>query len=539
MDVNTLLDFAEQLLEMYGYETRRNVGLAGNKITTAPLERETGLLGEELPKTKEKELIYRVDLIAEKKDIERPFGRIIANYKRGSSPADVADVRMIAKVAELSESYSALLLTTSGYTAEASSVATQIGTVTILTPEKIEQLLGKAMTKEKWWFNSPAFPIRFKYNDAVDKLKWFFEKMMFQNFECIWFFNKELAYEPYWKFAYHIAPKKGSGHHEMIEGTFALNALTGEIDTWVDIQPELALAREGKGKSLKSSYFEEEAIHNVENMVSRTKITKPKLPPDVHFQVYRPAMAKHEAKLAAMQWIAYVEKVKPEDIVITGRELVYYPWWKFYYFYRPVVKNAWGDTEKMHIKMSAVYGDVFNQWKNYGLRRDIIYYFMERSLLRILGRDRYVTFMRKVTQGIANLWWNYHLVIKPGYVWALLLAITLIAIYAFITATVGLSIVIGIILILIFMGPGYAFLYILQDHLKRYPAPGYVHPTLTAKEHERKIKPVDEAKEAITELKELETAGKLTPKEKKELEKIKKKEVDELLKKAKKKASWF
>ncbi len=537
MDVNTLLDFAEQLLEMYGYETRRNVGLAGNKITTAPLEKETGLLGEELPKTEEKEIVHRVDLLAEKKDIERPFGRIIANYKRGSGPADVADVRMIAKIAELSESYSALLLTTTGYTAEASTIAGQIGTVTILTPEKIEQLLGKAMTKEKWWFNSPAFPIKFKYNDAIDKLKWFFEKMMFHNFDCIWFFNKELAYEPYWKFAYHIAPKKKGG--EMIEGNFALNALTGEIDTWVDIKPEFARARDVNPKELKESYFGEEAIHNVETMVGRTKISKPKLPPDVHFQVYRPAMAKHEAKLAAMQWIAYVEGVKPEDIVITGRELLYYPWWKFYYFYRPVVKNAWGDTEKMQIKMSAVYGDIFNQWKNYHFRRDIIYYFMEKSLLRVLGRDRYVTFMRKVTLGVATLWWNYHLVIKPGYVWALLLAITLIAIYAFITATVGLSVVIGIILILIFMGPGYAFLYILQDYLKRYPSPAYVHPTLTEKEYKSKIKPVEEAKEAFGELEELEHAGKLTPKEKKELEKIRKKKIDALVKKAKKKASRF
>src|SRR3989344_8390907 len=122
MDVNTLLDFAEQLLEMYGYETRRNVGLAGKNIVTAPLERETGLPGEELPKTTEKELTYRVDLIAEKKDIERPFGRIVANYKRGSGPVEPADVRMLAKVAERAEAYSAIMLTTTGYTAEAQSV---------------------------------------------------------------------------------------------------------------------------------------------------------------------------------------------------------------------------------------------------------------------------------------------------------------------------------------------------------------------------------------------------------------------------------
>lgn len=533
MDVNTLLDFAEQLLEMYGYETRRNVGLAGKNIVTAPLEKETGLPGEELPKEKEKEIVYRVDLIAEKKDIERPFGRIIANYKRGSGPAEAADVRLLAKMAELSESYSAILLTTTGFTAEAQSVAVQLGTVTIMTPEKIEQMLGKAMTKERWWFNSPAYPVRFKYNDAIDKLKWFFERMMFQNFECIWFYNKELAYEPYWKFSYHIAPKRKG--EEMMEGFFAINAYTGEIDTWVDIKPELA----GTVKNLKSAYFGEEAIHNVEEMVTRTKIKKPKLPPDVHFVVQRPAMAKHEAKLAALQWISYVEGVKPEDVVITGRELIYYPWWKFYYFYRPIVKNAWADTEKMHIRLSAVYGDIFNQWKNYAFRRDIIYYFMEKSLLRILGRDRYVTFMRKVTLGIATLWWNYHLVIKPGYIWALLLAVTLLAIYAFVTATVGLSIVIGLLLILIFMGPGYAFLYILQDYLKRFPEPSYTHPTLTAKEFETKIKPVEEAESALEELEVLEKEGKLTEKEKKELDNIRKKKIGELVKKAKQKRKLF
>ncbi len=534
MDINTLLDFAEELLNMYGYETRRNVGIVGGKITTAALEKEIGTLAEELPQKKEKEIVYKIDLLAEKKDIERPFGRIVVNYKRGTEPVVPADIRLTSKLAEVSEAYSGLLLTVTGATPDAHDVAKQIGTVTIMTPDKVERLLGKAVTREKWWFNAPAFPVRFHYNDVVWKLKWFFERMMFQSFDTIWFYNKELAYEPYWKFSYYIAPKhKGK---EMAEGFFAINALTGEIDTWVDIKPEIAVAM---NKSLKESYFEEEAVHMAENMVGRTKIKKPKLPPDLHFEVYRPAMEKHEAKLAAMQWISYVENVRPEDIVVTGRELVYYPWWKFYYFYRPIVKNAWADTEKNHIKMSAIYGDIFNQWKNYSQRRDVIYYYMEKSLLRLLGRDRYVSLMRRVTLGISTLWWNYHLVLRPVYIWMLLLGLTFLTIYAFITATLGLSIVVGILLILIFMGPGYAFLYLLQDYLNRYPAKSYPHPVLTKKDYESQIKPVEEADEAFGELEDLDKEGKLTPKEKKMLQKVRDKKVKELVKKAKQKKKWL
>ena len=535
MDINTLLDFTEELLNMYGYETRRNVGLVGTKIITAPLEKETGTLSEVLPKKEEKEIVYKVDLLAEKRDIERPFGRIVVNYKRGSEPVDVADVRMMQKTRELAEAYSGLLLSVHGYTKEAEDAAATLGTVTIMTADKVERLLGKAMVKERWWFNAPAYPVKWDYDKVIWKLKWFFEKMLFQSYECIYFFNKELAYEPYWKFSYHIAPKhKGV---EMKDGFFAINALTGEIDTWVDIKPEFAAPI--PGRTLKQTYFEEEAVHNVEEMVSRTKIKKPKLPPGVHFEVYRPAMEKHEAKLAALQWISYVEGVKPEDIVVTGRELVYYPWWKFYYFYRPIVKNAWQDTEKTHIKMSGVYGDIFNQWKNYAFRRDIIYFYMEKSLIKLLGRDRYVNFMRRVTLGISVLWWNYHLQLKPAYIWALLLLITAGAVYAFITATFGLSILLGILLVLIFMGPGYAFLYILQDYLKRYPGVWYPHPVLTKKEYESKIKPIEDAQEALGELEDLEKEGKLTKKELKELEGIRKKKIKELVKKAKKKRSLF
>ncbi len=536
MDVNTLLDFAEELLNMYGYETRRNVGLAGNRIITAALEKETGTLSEELPKTKEKEIVYKIDLLAEKRDIERPFGRIIVNYKRANEPVTPADVRLIQKLIEIGEAYSGMILTVSGFTKEAEDAAVTLGTITIMTPEKIERMMGKAMTKERWWFNAPAYPIRWDYDLVMWKLKWFFEKILFQSFDCIWFSNKELAYEPYWKMSYHIAPKKKG--EEIKEGFFAINALTGEIDTWVDIKPELAVGVI-PGRTLKEMYFQEEIIHNVEEMVSRTKIKKPKMPPGVHFEVYRPVMEKHEAKLAALQWISYVEGVNPEDIVVTGRELVYHPWWKFYYFYRPIVKNAWQDTEKTSLKMTAVYGDIFNQWKNYALKRDIIYYYMEKSLLKLLGRDRYVNLMRRVTMGISVLWWNYHLVLKPIYIWALLLLITAGTVYAFITATVGLSIVLGILLVLIFMGPGYAFLYLLQDYLKRYPEPWYPHPNLTKKEYERKVKPVEEASAAIEKLEKLEEAGKLGKKEIKELEAIRAKKVKELVKKAKQKKPWF
>ena len=283
-----------------------------------------------------------------------------------------------------------------------------------------------------------------------------------------------------------------------------------------------------------------ELIHTVEVIVPRTKRVKPKLPPGVHYEVHRPVMEKHEAKLAAIQWISYIEGVPPEDVVVTTRELIYHPWWSFYWFYRPIVKNAWMDTEKYPTKISASYGDVFCDPRVYkGAKRDIIYYYMEKSLLKLLGRDRYVNFMRKVTLGVCTLWWNYHLVIKPIYIWALLLLITAGTVYAFVTASLGLSIVLGILLVLIFMGPGYAFLYLLQDYLKKYPAPAYPHPNITRKEYQTKVKPLEEAKEAIKELENLAKEGKLSKSEFKELEAIRKEKAKKLFKKAKKKPSFF
>ena|GEM_PF-2332767 len=534
MDVNTLLDFVEELLNMYGYHVRRNVGVVGGEIVTTPLEKERGTQ-KEVPKTKtEAGIVYKADILAEKTDIERPFGRIVVRYKRGKNPVDIGDVKHIKGVQDAAGAYSSLLLTTSGYTPDALDTAKSFGDVTIMTPEKVQVLLGKAMTKEKWWYNAPAYPVAWDYEKVKWKLQWWFEKMLFLNFDCIWFFNKELAYEPYWKFAYHIAPKKPG--EKMHEGYFALNAFTGEIDSWIDIEPEIA-----DTQNLKQAYFEQEAIHTVEmvHMVPRTKIQKPKLPAGVNYVVYRPSMEKHEAKLAAVQWIAYVEGVDPDDVIITSRELIYYPWWKFFYFYRPIVKNAWQDTEWVGLKMSGVYGDIFNQWKLWPFRRDIIYFYMERSLIKILGRDRYVRLMRRVTMGIAFLWWNYHLIIKPSYIWGFLLLLTAGTIYAFITATWGLSILFGLMLIFIFMGPGYAFLYVLQDYLKRYPAPSYPHPTLTKKAYEKDRKPAVEASLAIAELEEMEEAGKLTTKEKKTLDKIRAKKRKELVKKAKKKKRLF
>jgi hypothetical protein len=534
MDINSLLNFVEEILNMYDYETKRNVGIVGGEIVTTPLEHELGTEAQKIKKRKEKGIVYKVDILADKIEGERPFGRIVVRYKRGDEPVEVGDVKQFKNIVDTAGAYSGLLLTVNGYTPEAQSTASTFGNVTIMTPEKVQTLLGKAMTKEKWWYNAPAYPVTWDYEKVKWKLQWFFEKILFINFDCIWFFNKELAYEPYWKFSYHVAPKKPG--EPMHQGFFAINAFTGEIDTWIDIEPELA-----DTQTLKEAWFVQEAIHTVEfvHMVPRTKIQKPKLPKGVNYVVYRPAMEKHEAKLAAIQWIAYVEGVDPEDVVITGRELLYYPWWKFFYFYRPVVKNAWQDTEWTGFKMSAVYGDIFNQWQSYHFRRDIIYYYMERSLIKILGRDRYVRFMRKVTMGIAFLWWNYHLVIKPSYIWAFLLLITAGTIYAFITATWGLSILFGILLVLIFMGPGYAFLYVLQDYLRRYPVKSYPHPTLTKKAWEKERKPVKEAETALATLEDLEEAGKLTATEKKELEHIRKRKVKALVKKAKGKKKWF
>ncbi|MFH1450924.1 MAG: hypothetical protein ABIF92_03000, partial [archaeon] len=334
---------------------------------------------------------------------------------------------------------------------------------------------------------------------------------------------------PYWKFSYHIA--KGG---QMKEGFFAINAFTGEIDAWFDIDPALSAAVDTVGA--RRVWIDKNIINCIEgcNMVPRGKIQKPKLPKSVNYVVQRPMMEKHEAKLAAIQWVSYIEGVAPEDVVITSRELIYHPWWKFFYFYRPIVKNAWEDTEYYGVKMTAVFGDIFNQWKHYSaFKRDIIYYYMERSLIKLMGRDRYVSFMRKVTLGISVLWWNYSLEIKKIYVWILLLMITIGTIYAFVSATWGLSLILGLLLVFIFMGPGYAFLYVVQDYLSRYPVPAYPHPTLTKKKYAKKVKPIEDAQSAISQLEKMAEEGKLTPAEKKELDKLRKGKVSELVKKAK------
>lgn len=548
MDLNDLLDLTEELLNMYGYETRRNVGVVGGKIATTELAHELGTLKEEgLVKKEEEGTVYKADIFAEKKDIERPFGRIIVRYKRGHDPVSPNDVNHAQAVAKAAQAYSALLLTITGYTPEAEEVALTQGNITIMTPDRVQELLGKAMTKERWWFNAPAYPLLMPYDRVMERVKWFFDKMLFINFDCIWFFNKELAYEPYWKFSYHVARRKGEKLGEarikkkelekrsMAEGFFAINAFTGEVDVWTEIAPE-----KDPYHTLKEVYVDKEAINMVErrHIAPRTKIEKPKLPAGVNYVVYRPAMEKHEAKLAAIQWISYIHNVDPEDVVITGRELIYYPWWKFYYFYRPIVKNAWLDTEWTGFKVSGVFGYVYNHWKSiYSyFKRDIIYYYMEKSLLKMLGMKRYVRWMRKITYAITVLWWDYHIVLRPAYIWALLLAITAGTIYAFITATWGLSIILGILLVVIFMGPGYAFLYIIQKNLQIYPRYfGYPHPKLTKREWKKWILPKIEAKAAFEELEELEKEGKLTEKERKELIKLRDKKVKEELKKAKKK----
>ncbi|MDP7260643.1 MAG: restriction endonuclease [archaeon] len=527
MDVNTLLDFSDELLSMYGYVTRRSVGVRGGKILTSELAKETGREGEVIPAKEEAGVLYKVDILAEKKDIERPFGRVVVRYTRGTDPADAGDVNHINAVMKAAQGYSAILLSTTGFTEAAKKAADSLGTVTLMGPKKLQQLLGKAMVKEQWWHNAPAFPVLWDYEKVRWKLKWFFEKMLFINFNTIWFMTKMLVYEPYWKFSYSV-----SSHGHMKEGTFAINAVTGELDLWRDIDPELWAEIKG---SKKEAIFDNEIIYQIESlhMAPRTKIKKPKLPAGVHFEVLRPVMEKHEAKLAAMQWVSYVEDVKPEDVVITSRELIYAPWLNLLYFYIPILKNAWEDTEFYGIKMTAVFGDIFNQWKNYHFKRDIIYYYMEKSLLRLLGRDRYVSFMRKVTYGIASMWWNYELVIKPGYIWGMLMLVTAGTMYAFITASWGLGVVLGLLMIMIFLGPGYAFLYLIQDYLRKYPDPAYPHPKMTKKRYDRILKPIHDAKDAMRSLEILDEEGKLTKREKKLLHKVRGKKVRGLYKKAK------
>ena len=72
MDVYTLLDHCERLLTLYGYTTERDVGISSTGIVTADLSRETAT---SVPTSVSDKIIYRADILAEKSEIERPYGR--------------------------------------------------------------------------------------------------------------------------------------------------------------------------------------------------------------------------------------------------------------------------------------------------------------------------------------------------------------------------------------------------------------------------------------------------------------------------------
>ncbi len=533
MDIHRLLDLCEDLLNIYGYEVKRNVGIKGPPIVTVKIEKEHVAREER----KREEIVYRADILAEKKEIERPFGRIVAVYKRGYEPVSKSDILQLEHIRKLADAYLGIMLTVTGYEKEALETAKELGTIRIITPQDMEKLIGKAMVRDPRWLHAPAYPVLFSYEDALQKLEYFIEKMLLTSWECIWIFNQQLAYEPYWKFSFYV--KKPDG--EVIKDWFAINALDGKIDVWWEVAPE---KDPNYGKLL---YVEAEAIKSVETsrMVPRRTITKPKLPEGVNFVIYRPALEKHEAKIAATYWIAYIYDVDPKDVVITGRELVYYPWWEFYIFYRPIVKNAWEDTEHYGVKISGVYGDVFNQFSLYeSFKRDPAYYIFEKTLIRVLGVERYIRLMRRITYFMARAYWELEIPWKQWYFDVLLIFAILGYVYLiYLYITTHSLLVLSILSILLpFYGIAHGFWWILKDYVKRYhvkpglKAPHYAHPTISPRV-KRKIESaqarIQKMDAMLKKLEEMEKKGWLSEKQKRVFEKLKEKYTRMLLKEAK------
>ncbi len=533
MDIYRLLELCEELLNIYGYHIRKNVGIKGPRFKTVKIEKEPIVKEEK----EEEELVYRVDILAEKKEIERPFGRIVVIYKRGHEPVSKSDVLHLEHVRKLADAYLGLLLTVTGYEKEALETAKELGTIKIITPEDMEKLIGKAMLRDPRWLHVPAYPVLFSYEEALWKLEYFVEKMLFQSWECIWICTQQLAYEPYWKFSFYV--KKPDGR--IIRDWFAINALDGQIDVWWDVAPE---DDPNYGKEL---YVESEAIKSVEvlKVAPRRTITKPKLPEGVNFVIYRPALEKHEAKIAATYWIAYIYDVDPKDVVITGRELVYYPWWEFFVFYRPIVKNAWEDTEFYHVKISGVYGDVFNQFKLYAsFRRDPAYFLIEKTLIRVLGAERYIRLMRRITYFMARAYWELEIPWKQWYFDVLLIFAILgyiYLIYLYIT-THSMLVLLILAILLPFYGIAHGFWWLLKDCVKRYhtrpgyKAPHYPHPIISPKVKSKmesaqaKIQKMDVI---LKKLEEMEKKGWLSEKQKRVFEKLRERYTKMLLKEAK------
>jgi len=475
MDIFKLMDLCEQMLQLYGYDTERDVGIKGKEITTAEIMRETE---KSVPKHTEEGIIYRADILAEKKDMERPFGRVVVQYKREPNPVTVSDVTNLSNTAKTAGAYMGIMLTVTGYLPEAKEHALNLN-VRIIGAEDIETMLGKAAMEKPWWRSINALPIHFTYPEMVDKIRHTWEHYFFLRWEVTNFQWQELAYIPYWKFLFQVKYKHPlDGTPKFASDMLGINAHTGLVDSWHDVNPGKYPmqydARTGKiiYKAGEVGFVNIQAfVHHMK--VHYVRLEKPKdLPPGARFEVYRPAIEKYEAKVVAQQWVAYLYDADPKNVTITGLERIYVPWWRFRINHLPFYKNPRKRFEWFTLTVSPIDTDVYNLWKDVDEhRRDIVHYMAEKYLINMLGAKRYIKIMQWVTFKVIcrALYWDLH--ILPDYRWVdgFFVIMFVGMVYGMITFQSGLMLLIFLGFLLAFIGPGYAFLYILREYMARYP----------------------------------------------------------------------
>jgi len=484
MDIYTLLEQCERLLALYGYETERDVGIAGREITLADLTRETP---KGAPTKAADKIFYRADILAEKTEIERPYGRIIVMYNRTASPASPTHITQLAKVMEHAHAYLGLFLTVSGASPDAAQHAAN-NNIRIIGPEDMETLIGKAAVEKPWWQNVNALPVYFTYAEMVEKMHHEYEHFFHLQWSVSQFSIQELAYLPYWKISYQVRERNKAGEDYFNSGVMGINAHTGMFDVWRDTDP--ISFRPGYHRGYQRGFQGDDVVDTFLKLSHGVlgKITKPKdLPAAVRFGVYRPALEKNEARIAGIQWVSYLFNTEPGNVLVTGMDLVYVPFYRFRLHHLPFIKNPWNKDVWFTTMISPLNTDTYNLWKLInGFKEDIVFYMAEKYLVNLLGPKRYINVMKWITYKIfcRTLYWDLR--IKPSYKWIdfTFVALFMVMVYGMLTFKTGIMLLVFLAFLFAFIGPGYAFMYVIRSYLKRYPVgaepekPKFEHPEI-------------------------------------------------------------
>ncbi|MFH1786681.1 MAG: restriction endonuclease [archaeon] len=530
MDIYQMLDIAEEMLNIYGYDVQRNVGIVEGGMTTLEMGQEPTYI----PETGKHQITYRTDIFAEKRDIERPFGRILVMINRKADQLTDTDVYQMSKIMQHAEAFYGMYLTNTGFTKDAQVAATNTH-IQIVTPEKLEQLIGKASIEQPWWQGYPAYEPRITYEQALYYFKYYFEKLMHYNWACMYIATLEFVYMPFWKFTYQVAkkPERKTTYIGSHQGFFGVSAWDGDVYFNLFTSPQDAIAVNGLNYVLSH-----EAIHRTykDFRAKMGKIFKPKwLPKNVLFSVYKPSLEKHESKLIGQRYVASWFNVPPEDIIITGRELMYIPFWKILYFNRPIVKNVHLDTEWASGLVSAVDGEAYRFHYIQCYFRKWPYQIFEKVFYNLMGVSNYIHFWRNVCWGTVKLFWTFNVIIKRSYIFFAYMFIQLLLLRASFAYSASLSNALFIYLVInILLLPFHAFTYLYQDYLRIWPYAFYPHPTEDKKVLDKidaRLKKEKKAKEGYKYLEDLKAAEKLPKKELYKFEGVKRKKIDKLLKK--------